>query len=125
MDVVDDFHGTGVGSLGSKRGKEERSCSVDLHVYTIWSVNKYGCFTTSMYALLPVSPNEPEFAVQVAKSFLVVFPVAIKFDGVILSPLEDLINDTTFVYYGVRAAVCYIISKAATPPLYTFHVQKK
>ena len=46
-----------------------------------------------MYALLLASPTEPEFAGQVAESFLVGFPVAIEVDGAILSSLEDLTKD--------------------------------
>ena len=46
--------------------------------------------------LLLDSPTEPEFAVQVAESFFVVFPVAKKVDGAILSSLENLTTTTLY-----------------------------
>ena len=45
--------------------------------------------------LLLASPTEPEFAVQIAESFLVVFPVAIEVDRAVLPSLENLTKTYT------------------------------
>ena len=51
------------------------------------------CLTVSLgwvNVLLLGSLTEPEFAIQVAESFFVAFPVAIKVDQAVLSSLENL-----------------------------------